>query len=489
MEPIGTITCYFPFIDEETKNVLKRVMGEASDYNDFVHKLGNMVLSNDSPVLVVYFAIHHSILSLNHKLIDSIREKYGHHQILGPNLFFSSAYQGTVEDTKKVHELADAILATDPEDWIALEMNCMKFEADMRNYPSTIYQASTMERIRELIDSNPHFGFYEAILDDYLAIQAHTDGDTEERLRRINRGLRTAEKFDDKVRIAHFLIRKSDIILNQDRDESKALLQKAYEIVDSWLGIPANFAGIIYNLCVLDAIRGEFDNAIKQGMKAITIRETAGLNTANASYFLSILYNVMGEAESGLEWSRMTEDQLKSRPYLLNRAILNQIWSLTLLKRLIEAQSLMDAIRESILKSGEEGQLAWYHFVTGIMEMAQGDFSSASNSIAQALRIYEQVRWAFLMELIFLLHLAKAEVYACAPGAVISPSLAVLEDRVVSEDLPGFLGLVLLLKAEVAILNNDDSLIQEIIKKLQPLTEKESLQFLKPYFEILLKRI
>ena len=51
--------------------------------------------------------------------------------------------------------MADAILATEPEDWIALEMHFMKFEADMRNYPTTIYKNSTMQKIRELIDSNP----------------------------------------------------------------------------------------------------------------------------------------------------------------------------------------------------------------------------------------------------------------------------------------------------------------------------------------------
>ncbi len=103
-------------------------MTEASDYYDFVQRLRDLVLKNDSPVMVVYFAIHHSMIALDYKPIDKIRAKYGNHQILGPNLFYSSAYQGTYEDVAKVHELADAVLATQPEDWIALEMNFMKFE-------------------------------------------------------------------------------------------------------------------------------------------------------------------------------------------------------------------------------------------------------------------------------------------------------------------------------------------------------------------------
>jgi len=140
MDPIGTITCYFPFIDEDTKNVLETVMSEASDFYDFVHRLGDVVLKSDSTVMVVYFAIHFSMIGMEYKLVDMIREKYGHHTVLGPNLFFSSAYQGTYEDVKKAHELADAVLATEPDDWLALEMHLIKFEVDMRNYPKTMYK-------------------------------------------------------------------------------------------------------------------------------------------------------------------------------------------------------------------------------------------------------------------------------------------------------------------------------------------------------------
>ena len=93
MEPIGTITQYFPFIDEDTKKVLESIMTKASDYNDFVHRLGDLVLKNECPVMVVYLAIHFSMIGMDYKLVDMIREKYGHHQILGPNLFYSSVYQ------------------------------------------------------------------------------------------------------------------------------------------------------------------------------------------------------------------------------------------------------------------------------------------------------------------------------------------------------------------------------------------------------------
>ena len=489
MEPIGTITCYFSFIDDDTRTILEEHMEAASDYYDFVEKLGESVLTTDSPVMVVYFAVLHALLAHEFKLVDSIREKYEEHQILGPNLYFASVYQGTVEDTKKVHELADAVLETHPEDWIALEMNLMKFEVDMSTYPATIYQSSTMERIRELIESNPSFGFYEIILNDHLSLRAHADGDHDERMRCIDRGIQISEKFDDKVRMAFFMIRKASIIKDHDREGSRVLLEKAYHIVESFLGVPFGFANIIYFLSILNAIRGEYSAAISRCLKVVTLRERAGLDTGNVSLFLSTMYNVIGDPESGLEWAQMAESQYTGMPHVINRAILNQIWSLILLNRLTEANVLIDTSRESILKSGDERQLAWLHFVSGVLELVQGDTSLASSSIEQALRIYEQQGWALQIQLIFLHHLAKTEVYACTPTEAVAPSLAILEDKAISEDLPGILGQVLLLKADICIMNDDEACLRDIILQLRTLSERESLQFLKPYYDSLLRRL
>ncbi|MCK5238874.1 MAG: hypothetical protein KAR33_04950 [Candidatus Thorarchaeota archaeon] len=486
MDPIGTITAYFPFIDGETKNVLESIMIEVSDYYDFVQKLGELVLNKDSPIMVVYFSIHHSILASNYQLIDKIREKYGDHQILSPNLFMSSAFQGTYEDVKKVHELADAILATDPEDWIALEMHFMKFEADMRNYPTTMYDTSNMERIRELIDSNPDFGFYEPILSDYLSIRAMHDGDTEGRLNCLNKGIAIAEKFDDRLRVAYLLMRKAGLFKGK---EAREMLEQAYEIVDSCLGIPENFADIIYWLSVLDIHRGDFDVAIRRLLQSANILERVGLNTGNASLLLSVLYNIVGAPQSALEWSRMAENQFKSRPYLINRSVLIQIWSLILLRKRTEAQILLDTTRESILKSGDEMQLAWLHFVTGVFEIDSGDYALATSSIEQALRIYENYQWGKTYETVFLYHLARIEVYSADTPDTLCPSLAILEDKALSEDRPGILGQVLLLMAELAIKKKDDAQIREIIKQLQELIETENLHFLEPQYERLLRKL
>jgi len=487
MDPIGTITSYFPFIDEDTRNVLEHIMRIATDYYDFIHRLGDFVLQSDAPEMVVYFAIHFSILAYEFPLVEKIGKKYDEYSLLKPNLFMTSAFQGHVEDIDKVHEMTDTILATNQEDWLSLEMYLLKFEATMRNLDEAMFKSSTMEAIRRLIDSNPDFGFYETTLYDYLAIRAHHNGDAEGRFDCLSKGIEIAEKFDDKLRVATLLIRKADLV---DRQNRKAILKEAYDIVDKWLGIPVNYADIINRFATLAAIRGEYNHAIEQCQREVVIRERAHLNTGNASLLLSILYNVIGEFESGLEWSLMAEDQFKSRPYLINRAILNQVWSLIHLDRVAEAQTLFDSINQSILKSGDENQLAWLHFVTGIFEMERGHTSLAMSSIEQSLRIYERFGWSYNIQILFLYYMAKIEVHSSDYiYDVISPSLVILEDKAINEDLPGVLGQVLLLKADIANVNGDDSNLREILQQLQTLIEKENLKFLIPYVNNLTRKI
>jgi hypothetical protein len=233
----------------------------------------------------------------------------------------------------------------------------------------------------------------------------------------------------------------------------------------------------------LNGIRGDYDTAIRLCLDAVTVRERAGISSANPSYFLSTFYNVIGEPESGLEWAQMAEDQLKSMPIVMNRARLNQVWSLVQLGRIAEAQLLLEDIREDVLHSGTESHLAWLHFVTGILEREQGDMDLAISSMEQGLKIYEQHGTAMIMELIFLHQLSITEVLSCSGGEIFSPSLAILEERAISEDLPGILGQVLLLKGNIAIQNNDEVILQEILPQLRSIIEEENILFLKPYLE------
>ena len=44
MKPMGTITKYYPFIDDESKSILNSLMEESSSYYEFVQHLDDLIL-------------------------------------------------------------------------------------------------------------------------------------------------------------------------------------------------------------------------------------------------------------------------------------------------------------------------------------------------------------------------------------------------------------------------------------------------------------
>lgn len=488
MEPLGTITSYFQFLDEDTKKVLESTMKKSNDYSDFVSTLKEQVIDTNCSDLVVYFAIHHAAQLFDLKAINEIGEKYSNSLILRPNLFFASAVQGNADDFENVRLSADAVLETNPDDWLALEMHFMKFEADMMRYPETMYDTSNLDKILDMIESNTDFGFYEATLYDYLSLRAHFDGDAEEWARCNQRAIRSARDNNDKIRLIHLLTRKAESLESENRRKAREILLEASEIAEA-MGTKAGHAVVLEQIGTLEMTRGEYNSAIDRFLKAVSIRESMRMDNGNNSLWLSTLYNVIGEYESGFEWGKMTEDQFKHRPQLQQRAILNQVWSLLQMHRMTEAQILLDTTRESVLKSGQEASLAWLHFVTGILESLESDLTSAFSSIEEGLKIYEKRKGTLNMQMIFLYHLAQIEISSSEISTSLYPTLALLEDRANSEDLPGNRGQALVLKSEVALLQNDDASLRTIVQDLRPLAETPSMKFLGPFYDRLLKKV
>ena len=117
-------------------------------------------------------------------------------------------------------------------------MHLIKFEADMRTYPDTMYRVEILETIQDSIKKNPQYRYLETTLYDYLSHRATIDGDFEERLQCIDRAISTARKFDDRVRLGDLLCKKAMYLLDENRAQSQDLLMQAADLTNS-LGIEA----------------------------------------------------------------------------------------------------------------------------------------------------------------------------------------------------------------------------------------------------------
>jgi hypothetical protein len=121
VEPIGTITNYFPYLDEETIDVLKVIMEEASNYYDFVVRLGNMACDEDVSIELVYIATMHVYLARERKLQEKLREKFKDRPeivawtfpMLGPS---------DIKYRDEVHSVLSRAIETNPPDWLLINL-------------------------------------------------------------------------------------------------------------------------------------------------------------------------------------------------------------------------------------------------------------------------------------------------------------------------------------------------------------------------------
>ena len=482
MKPIGTITNYIPFMDEVSKSIIIETMAVADNYSDFAKRMTKRVCEEDHSDLTIFFATLHAAFLFDFDCLDKIAKKYGKLPIIRPILFLASAFQGRKGDILRAREASDIVLLSEPAYWLALETNLWKLEAEVMEYPREVYDEGASESINQLLQDNGNLNFLGARYYNLVAEQAKRDGTYDVALQYLQKAIDNSLMHDNQNRLAHVLRQKALIIEVSDRIQALQLLKQASTIMKS-LGAVIGFGNIQFQMSKIEATRGEYDLAIQRNMDIISLRQKRGLPVGLFALTLSTLYNVISEPNAGLEWALMAEAELENNVLLYPRSFLNQAWSLVLSHQVSEALALIDSTRESILKSGVETNLAWLYFINGVYEIAEGNFAAAATSIEEALNIYERRRSSMSMN-ICIHHLAKIDVlqsrkepYDDYMGNI--TWLAQLEEKAVSENLPGVLGQSLLLKAELFLSHGDTEEAKTAFRQLDVLVQQPGLDFLR----------
>lgn len=126
MKPMGTVTKYYPFIDDDTKSILDTLMDEASNYYDFVGLLCKTVLENEVPINLGYLAAGHAWWTRKKDVIDLSQEKYKDVPHIHPWKYIPDM---TDMDQQFYHDqivqAIDKILESPQEDWIEIELHLL----------------------------------------------------------------------------------------------------------------------------------------------------------------------------------------------------------------------------------------------------------------------------------------------------------------------------------------------------------------------------
>ncbi|MHA2356326.1 MAG: hypothetical protein ACXADC_14210, partial [Candidatus Thorarchaeota archaeon] len=162
--------------------------------------------------------------------------------------------------------------------------------------------------------------------------------------------------------------------------------------------------------------------------------------------------SMLGDGQQALEWANRAFESVGQLDFPVLH--LRKAWALALVKRIEEAEHNLDVAHSLIMRTGTEVWLGDYYHISGVIELARGDYPVALDSLEKYWEIAERNPWIYNQNRA-LLDLVRAELLledqstnraksATTPGKWLSK----LEDYAINRDLPGIRMQSALLKSE-----------------------------------------
>jgi len=126
LKPMGTITKYYPFIDEESKSVLSSLMDESSSYYDFAQRLCEVVRENDVPTNLAYIAAVQAWWCRLEDEMGLINQKFKDVPHIVP---WGNIHASLERDQKRSHDAIvrsiEQLVEESADDWILTELHLL----------------------------------------------------------------------------------------------------------------------------------------------------------------------------------------------------------------------------------------------------------------------------------------------------------------------------------------------------------------------------
>lgn len=442
MKPMGTITKYYPFIDEESKSILDSLIDESNSYYDFVQRLCNMVLEKDTSDNLVYIAAAQCWYADFSDLRNAVLEKYNSLTSIRPWTY----YWGTQESYK--HENCQAILqsldsALKPpiDSWIAAEL----LLAHAYNLAMRPEGTNLLSKANTLLDKNPDLLCFKPLA--YIAEGKinSVEAKASDAAAFNRKGYELARTISDAIYECLSLLSLGEITIRMNPQESLDLFEQAYQIAQD-LEVPVFAGEALSNAGLVYEALGEYDFAISGQLESLNEYSAYGNEIVYA--ILSRLYAALGDGQQSLEWADRSLDDKEFHFGYLRRAR-----ALIVLNRLDEAEETLDIASRKVLQAGSESALALYHFVSGLLDMARGEFANAMATLEQSYEIvYPQEEMVYLNETLIALATVEVALLPQSPKsnkATPRKWLSILESHARMFDMPGIAMQAALLRSEV----------------------------------------
>jgi tetratricopeptide (TPR) repeat protein len=446
MKPMGTITKYYPFIDEESKSTLDSLMAESDNYCDFVQRLSVKVLEDEVPVNLSYLAAVHvwwcrlvdkqNLIQEKYKDVPCLKPwAYGHNSIERDQILFHDA----------VVEAIDNAIDSSIEDWMETELHLLHafYHWPYGDIPRLL---EPVEKANALIDTNPNLRCFKPLCYAFEATVRAREGNTKECVLLVQSGRELAETYDDSPFIYMNLLTHADFVRSLRIQESLALFEELYDLAQD-LGVPYFIGEILHDSGLAFEIAGEYDLAISshlEKMKAYGMEDIP-------DPFPTRIYSTLGDGEKAL--ALMNEYFEYAQPVETIMFHLWRAWALAQVNDLEEAVRTLETAYPMIIKAGNERILGEYYHFSGVVELKRGNLLEALDLIEKAWDIAKRIP-AGTNQNRALLDLARVEILLSRQSRdsteIIAPGkwLCKLESYAEELELPGIRMQAALLKSE-----------------------------------------
>jgi tetratricopeptide (TPR) repeat protein len=462
VDPIGTVTNFYPFLSEDARTIVEAILRQAEGYDDFVSKLVDIILTQDETTDLTHFTVIQAWFSINHKIFDKLRPRLREDVVLKPWLFFD--FEGSWDEFDAGFPPSiDEALERVTEGWIRLYLLLIGVWFYFPRV-TVSYSHSCLEKAKELIESQPDLKCFSVQLHMAMGGFARHENDIKEAMKEDEKAIEIAEHYDDVIGKHDGQVHLAWCMKDSDASQALALLDSSYQAFRS-LGANQWTSYAAAHMGTLHSIIGEYDLAVEFRLESRRISEpSTRINWGDAVVF-SRIYCDIDLPEEALEWTKNFMDWDESTSSiikrvtkleghdLMNTIVLSFTRNLIQLGKLEGVPQILSEMSKQVLERGEEVTLMMHTFVSGLYELAIGNLDAGLQNMSDALAEAERIQWQVYFNSI-LLELAKAEVKHFekleSSGSIESPGqwMTRLEIHALKNGYPGLRMQHALLKAK-----------------------------------------
>jgi len=450
MKPMGTITKYYPFIDDEAQSILNSLMDESSSYYDLVHSLCHVVLESDVPTNLAYIAAVQAWWCRLEDEIGLINQKFKDVPYIVPWGHIHASFE---RDQIRFHDIVvqaiENLMEESTEDWILTELHLLHAHFHWPAFGDIPSQLEPVEKARELIAKNPLLRCFEAQACFYEGWARRIEGEKEDAVAVFQEGIELAEAYDESIHKCMNLACQGEAFKNISIKKAIDRFEESYQLIRE-LEVPYLEQEVLHDSGLVFEVAGEYDLAISCYLESAKVYQFDAEGYQLAP--IGRVYISLGDGEKALELiDSYTEDSGDLGfliPYLQKAA------ALALLNRVDEAEENLAEAYKLVIKSGLDRYLGRFYHVAGLVELAKCDYLSAMDFFEKTWDIFERVGQVHGEQNVALLGLARAEILLDTQTSdvktTITPGrwLSKLEKYATERDLPGIRMQAAMLKSE-----------------------------------------